>query len=153
MLPFLRTFLPRRGSATTLLPSAQKSNVRLLTFLVLLATTTFAFYAITHEHGRTSILNRQGLWWSPGAESGLASLSITDLNLGYRIFPAGGQGWEKDQLKLTREVPILDDECLERWVGRGEPCSKDSFNDPVVVDVSSTISQSFRCSTPVLIQS
>lgn len=137
MVAFLRTLFPRRGSATTLLPSA-KPNVRLL-FVALIISTTFLLFVIAFPHAHTSVLNANGLWWSPGAVAGLASLSLTDLDLGYRVFAAGGQGWAKDQKKLTREVPILDDECLERWVARGETCERTSFDKPVEVDVSHDI--------------
>lgn len=134
MIPSIRNFVGRRGSSTALLPNS-KTHFRILSFGAVF-TTSLLFFLVAYPHSRTSILNVSGLHWGSGAIEGLASLSVDDLaSEGYSIFPAD-RTFGNDGATLTKEVQILDDECLEKWVANGESCKKESFK-PVVVDVSS----------------
>lgn len=135
MFPSFRNFLARRGStSSTLLPDS-RSKLRILSFSAVF-TTTLLLFLLASPDSRTSLLNLSGLQSSSTA--GLGSFSMNDLDAGYSVFPSD-RTFEEDGASLTKEVQILDDECLERWIGRGQSCSRESLEGEVVVDVSSLL--------------
>lgn len=131
MFPSIRNLLGRRGSSATLLPSnLSSSHIRIVSFGAFVSTSLFLFF-VANPHSPSSILTAA---WHAIPYEGLAAVPLEDLVVGYTLFPAE-RSYGSDGASLTKEVQILDDGCLERWIGRGESCEKESMK-PVVVDVS-----------------
>ncbi|KAL7417606.1 hypothetical protein BDY24DRAFT_375433 [Mrakia frigida] len=132
MFPSFRNFLARRGStSSTLLPDS-RSKLRILSFSAVFTTTLLLFF-LASPGSISSLLTLSGLQSSSTA--GLGSLSLNDLDAGYSVFPSDRTFGGQDGASLTKEVQILDDECLERWIGRGESCLRESLEGKVVVDI------------------